>query len=55
MERTQRQGLPVHVWTVDDPAIMQDLIETGVHGIMTDEASLLKQVAEHNRIWPGVT
>jgi len=55
MERSQRQGLPVHVWTVDDPAIMQDLIETGVHGIMTDEASLLKQVAEHNRIWPGVT
>lgn len=31
-----RQGLQVHVWTVNEPEDMQRLIEWGVDGIMTD-------------------
>lgn len=51
VERSHRSGIPIHVWTIDDPAVMQSLIDLGVHGIMTDEAHILKQVAEANSIW----
>ncbi len=37
-------GLKVHVWTVDDPAEMDRLLEIGVDGIMTDEPKILLEV-----------
>ena len=49
--RSTAMGLPVHVWTIDDPVSMQRLIDIGVHGIMTDEAHTLRQVAERNQLW----
>jgi len=42
---------PVHVWTVDDPISMQQLIDLGVHGIMTDRSEVLRRVAEVNDLW----
>lgn len=42
---------PVHVWTVDDPHIMQTLLDMGVHGIMTDRADILRDIARHNAVW----
>jgi glycerophosphoryl diester phosphodiesterase len=38
------RGLPVHVWTVDDPAEQRALLELGVDGIVTDRPDLLRQV-----------
>lgn len=38
-----RRGKWVNVWTVDDPGEMQQLIEEGVGGIMTDRPDLLRQ------------
>lgn len=36
--------LAVHVWTIDDPKEMEELINSGVDGIMTDCPSVLSEV-----------
>jgi glycerophosphoryl diester phosphodiesterase len=39
-----RLGLQVHVWTIDDPADMNELLDIGVDGIMTDRVDVLRDV-----------
>jgi len=39
-----RADLPVHVWTVNDPAAMRELLELGVDGVMTDRPRVLRDV-----------
>jgi glycerophosphoryl diester phosphodiesterase len=51
--RVHRLGKAVHVWTIDDPAEMQRLIDLGVDGIVTDRPDLLKQVLLDNHLWEG--
>jgi glycerophosphoryl diester phosphodiesterase len=46
-----QSGLAVHVWTIDDPAVMEKLLDLGVDGIMTDQPSTLKQVLERRGQW----
>lgn len=38
------QGRVVHVWTINDPALMRELIDLGVDGITTDRPDVLAQV-----------
>jgi glycerophosphoryl diester phosphodiesterase len=38
------RGMPIHVWTVDDPAVMRELLDLGVDGIVTDRPDLLRRV-----------
>jgi glycerophosphoryl diester phosphodiesterase len=49
-----RAGKRLHVWTVNDPAEMNALIDLGVHGILTDHperlVKLLKDRAELNDV-----
>jgi glycerophosphoryl diester phosphodiesterase len=45
------RGIDVHVWTVDEEAEMERLIDLGVDGIMTDRPSLLKQVLQGRGLW----
>ena len=51
VRRFQKQGYRVHVWTINERAEMERLIDLGVDGIMTDECSLLKQVLEERGLW----
>ncbi|MEP1208389.1 MAG: glycerophosphodiester phosphodiesterase family protein [Rhizobiaceae bacterium] len=44
-------GLKTYVWTVNDAAEMQRLIDIGVDGIMTDDCVLLKSVLQKNGLW----
>ncbi len=46
-------GRAVHVWTVDDRAEMERLIDLGVDGIVTNEISVLKQVLIERDLWKG--
>ena len=42
-------GLQVIVWTVDDAASMNTLLDNGVNGIITDDPALLKDVVRSRR------
>jgi glycerophosphoryl diester phosphodiesterase len=40
----RRAGLPVHVWTINDETTINELLELGVDGIMSDRLRLLRDV-----------
>lgn len=44
VETAHRRNLPVHVWTVDDPADMRRMLEWGVDAIQTDRPDLLSEI-----------
>jgi glycerophosphoryl diester phosphodiesterase len=44
VQRAHANGLAVHVWTINDRADMEWLIDIGVDGVMTDRPTLLEQV-----------
>jgi glycerophosphoryl diester phosphodiesterase len=44
-------GMEVHIWTIDDPATMDQLLELGVDGIMTDRPTVLKEVLLRRNEW----
>ena len=44
LRAAHRAGLPVHVWTINDEGTMEDLLDLGVDGIMSDRLRLLRDV-----------
>lgn len=45
MAWARRHGYRVHVWTVDDPAEAQRLVQLGVHGLITNKPKLMRSVS----------
>lgn len=46
-----RRGLQVHVWTIDDEAEMNRLLDLGIDGIMTDRIDVLRAVYQSRGLW----
>lgn len=46
-----RAGRQVHVWTINDPDTMRELLDMGVDGLVSDRADLLKQVLVERGQW----
>jgi glycerophosphoryl diester phosphodiesterase len=46
-----RRGIPVHVWTVNDPGEMTRLLDLGVRGLVTDRPRVLKSLLVERGEW----
>lgn len=51
LDTAARLGCQVHAWTIDDRPTMEQLIDRGVHGIITDQPTLLRDVLRERGLW----
>jgi glycerophosphoryl diester phosphodiesterase len=51
IRRAHAAGLQVHVWTVNDPAVMAEMLDLGVDGIMTDQTVALREIMTGRGLW----
>jgi glycerophosphoryl diester phosphodiesterase len=46
-----RQGIDVHVWTINERSEIERLLDLGVDGIMTDDTDVLRAVLIERGLW----
>ncbi len=51
IKHCNKNGIAVHVWTIDEEDEMRRLIQLGVNGLISDRPTLLKQVAMEEGVW----
>ncbi|MBA3489872.1 MAG: glycerophosphodiester phosphodiesterase [Longispora sp.] len=51
IESAHAAGIQVHVWTIDDPTVVRELLDMGVNGIMTDRAEVVRGVYQERGLW----
>jgi len=44
LEQLHSLGIEMHVWTINDPNRMRELLHLGVDGIVTDRADLAMEI-----------
>ena len=50
-----RLGIHVHVWTINDPFLMERLLDAGVDGIITDTVTALRRILVDRGLWPATS
>jgi glycerophosphoryl diester phosphodiesterase len=53
VERVHATGRHVHVWTINERAEMEHLIDLGVDGLISDRTDVLRDVLVERGLWEG--
>ena len=51
LDYCKKNGIKVHVWTINERNEMKNLIGIGVDGIMTDRPKILKKILKTKSLW----